>query len=221
MLFRGRGGAGRVFKTSKWSKFFFFAFDSVVHFYGDQLYILFWWIWPPICTLSKHCRRTKLTKVSCFFFVFFFEKLFLFFLSLRVYIHVKKICTWLFVAKKKKSFFSLLVTWTTLVNHSDGIKFFFCTEPPRKEVTEWERLAEGQIWDYNFSVASLTNEHSTHRLRMIEELDVRTFSLGAGRTMFMEVLLMMCLGKSYFLKKEAEIVPINPDCSVSLSHFYL
>lgn len=56
---------------------------------------------------------------------------------------------------------------------------------------------------------------------MIEELDVETFSLGEGRTVFMEILLMMCLGKSYFLKKEAEIVPINPDCSISLSCFYL
>lgn len=56
---------------------------------------------------------------------------------------------------------------------------------------------------------------------MIEELDVGSFSLGAGQTVFMEVLLMMCLGKSYFLKKEAEIVPINADCSISLSRFYL
>lgn len=32
---------------------------------------------------------------------------------------------------------------------------------------------------------------------------------------FMETLPMMCLGKSYFLNKEAEIVPINEDCSDS------
>lgn len=75
------GWAGRVFKKKKKRQASGFAFDSVVHFFffGDQLYILFWWILPPICTLSIHCRRAKQKwtrdwKKSCFLF-FFFESL--------------------------------------------------------------------------------------------------------------------------------------------------
>lgn len=52
-----------------------------------------------------------------------------------------------------------------------------------------------------------------------------TFSLNAGRIVFMEILLMMCLGKSYFLFFfffKAEIVPIIGGCLVcqSCSYFF-
>lgn len=52
-----------------------------------------------------------------------------------------------------------------------------------------------------------------------------TFSLNAGRIVFMEILLMMCLGKSYFLFfffLKAEIVPIIGGCLVcqSCSYFF-
>lgn len=40
---------------------------------------------------------------------------------------------------------------------------------------------------------------------MKEELDVETFSLGTGWMVFMEIFLMMCLGKSYFLKKKQRL----------------
>lgn len=50
------------------------------------------------------------------------------------------------------------------------------------------------------------------------QLDTVTFSLRIWRAVFMEILLMMCLGKSYFLNnnninnKNAEIVLTLVDC---------
>lgn len=66
-----------------------FAFDSVVHFFFlvTNLYFVL-----MIFTSYLHSLHTlqegKKTRLKKYYF-FFLEKLFLFFLSLRVYIHVK------------------------------------------------------------------------------------------------------------------------------------
>lgn len=67
---------------------------------------------------------------------------------------------------------------------------------------------------------SLTNVHTAqHTLTsgfLSSRVDVATICLNAGWKVFMEIILMTCLGKkkSYFLKQtnKAEIVPVNEDC---------
>lgn len=54
--------------------------------------------------------------------------------------------------------------------------------------------------------------HTQNEWFLSSGLYVVTFSLNAGWIVFMEILLMMCLGKSYFLlKTNKQIVPINED----------
>lgn len=148
---------------------------------------LFRWFYLLICTLSIHCRRAKKIELDMRKMFFFCHQEFTF-MSKDLYMTV---CS--------KNV--LLNNW---VNHINGIRLFSCTEPPQSEKRQSERdELGGRIWDYNFSVASLKNVHSTRNARnewfTSGWLDVVTFSLNVGWNVFMEILLMMCLGKSYFL----------------------
>lgn len=79
-VFRGRLFRQGFYRQAGGFCFWFcgaFCFDFVTN-----SILFFWWTWPPICTLSIHCRRAKITRFKR-------KKCFYSYLSSRVYIHVR------------------------------------------------------------------------------------------------------------------------------------
>lgn len=186
------GWAGRGFKTSRWFCFwlcgaFFFSFfvtNSLLCF-GDFYHHL------HSLHVQQEGKKKELDLKTSSKAVFnsFCHWEFTF-MSNDLYMTV---CS-------KNVLFQSIGQMNNSVTHSNGRKFFSCTEPPSRKETRWMGWAEDQIRDYNFSVASLKNVHSTH-WELVGK--VVTFCLNDSWMVFMEILLMMCLGKSYFLKKRS------------------
>lgn len=156
LCFLREGGRAGFFKTSRW--FLLLTLWCIFFFFLWPIYTLFWWFLPPICTLSIHCRREKKldlkkNKKNNFFF-FWGKAVFILFLIESLH-SCQMICS-------RNVLFQFIGQMNNSVNHINGIKLFSCTEPPSRKVTEWMGWAEDQIRDYNFSVASLKNVHSTH-----------------------------------------------------------
>lgn len=138
----------------------------------------------------------------------FLEKLFLLFFFVIESLHsCQRICTWLFVATKKKE--RVLFQWVgqmnNSVNHIKGIKLFSCTEPPSRKVTDkrwsdWDEFrASYEIIIFQWHHWKMYIAHTQSEWFTSRWLDVVTFCLNARWNVFMEIILMMCLGKSYFL----------------------
>lgn len=111
---------------------------------------------------KKLTRREEKNFFFCFFFFLFsFRKAVSFVINS---LHSCQKDLYMTVCSKKCPF-QFVGHMNNWVNHINGIRLFSCTEPPSKKSdikTEWMGWARGQIWDYNFSVASLKNVHSTH-----------------------------------------------------------
>lgn len=120
---------GRLFRQGfqRQAGGFCFWFCGAFYFYfvtNSILFFFFWWTWPPICTLSIHCRRAKITrfkrkKKTMFLSLFVMASLH----SCQIIVH---------------DCFQFIGQMNSFFNHNNGINVFSCTEPPcGKSGSQW------------------------------------------------------------------------------------